>query len=665
MLERKAELAIPQNLYALREKFSQLFPHGWDFIVKETAESTWKTIKKYKLTEQKCWYKYTDPEQIIGLRFGTETTHGLYDIDWGSIHDPREQEKSLSALKAELELYGIVSFVLLQSSDSGGLHLYFFLDRPVNTFRLACVMNKAAVEAKLKIERGQLETFPNTKRYNSLFNGHRLPLQQGSYLLDKDYTPYSSRLDHFLDATDWSAERNDTDLLESKLDEAYEWFKAQKNSSRVYSPTPEDKEFIEQVDYARREIKEGFLNKIRTVVEQGFTGEHETNELLLTIAKLGRILYGLSGQSYIDYIAETITSAPGYVKYCRHKHEIKRRCTEVARYGEQHWYPYRSSLPQNRSTYQKIKQSLTNQTNLNHERQHNARSRITTAVAIIAQQGQLPERVGECKLAIRNVTKELFGISVSDRTLNKPDNLPLWHPKHRQPENQPNNEPTIELETAEQHNPTPLPTTDNTTTNESNNPETRSPNSKTPPTKSASSIIQKKLQPEPPNNNQYKERATPLYVIRKNEPNPKPTKSIPSNNFEISCHTLPLMKGVLLDLFLRIWHSALLRAYSQNAIKQKHLVFVFSGYQGKPFSALAHIESDESITKSKSILPNSFVTIQTNLIHSSFLRDEPKQVLVYVRTLTYNDKDKSAMAVPIEFLSPCRYHNQILQIKNE
>ena len=294
--------------YAARQKFHQLFFHGWDFILKETPESNWKTVKKYKLTEQKCWYKYTDAQQIIGIRFGKETRYGLYDLDWGSKYDPREQEESIRLLKAELELWGIFCLILIQSSFSQGLHLYFFLDRPINTFRLACVMNKAAVAAGLEIKRGQLETFPNTKNYNSLFNGHRLPLQQGSYLLDKDYIPYSDRLEDFLAAADWSAERNDTDLLESRLEEAYEWYKAQTKHERIYNPSPEDQEFIEQVEYAQREIKEGFLNQIRIAIERGFTGEGETNELLLTIAKLGRILHGLSGQKYIDYIKETIMS---------------------------------------------------------------------------------------------------------------------------------------------------------------------------------------------------------------------------------------------------------------------------------------------------------------------------------------------------------------------
>ena len=531
--------------YAARQKFHQLFFHGWDFILKETPESNWKTVKKYKLTEQKCWYKYTDAQQIIGIRFGKETRYGLYDLDWGSKYDPREQEESIRLLKAELELWGIFCLILIQSSFSQGLHLYFFLDRPINTFRLACVMNKAAVAAGLEIKRGQLETFPNTKNYNSLFNGHRLPLQQGSYLLDKDYIPYSDRLEDFLAAADWSAERNDTDLLESRLDEAYQWYKAQKNQERYYNPSPEDQEFIEQVEYAQQEIKEGFLNQIRISIEQGFTAEGETNELLLTIAKLGRILHGLSGQKYIDYIKETIMSCPGYLKYCRHKHEINRRCSEVARYGEKQWYPYRSSLPQDRPTYKYIKDNLTNQTNLNRERQHNAQSRIIQAVEYIKQQqGELPKKVGECKLAIRNVTKELFGISVSDATLTKAENLPLWHPKYRKVEVSVNKilKEQVVVDA--------------------------------PPTITPQPVIQETLQAEQPNSEQYKERATPCHVTRTTDPESKTPKPIPTLGSPISCHTFAYMKGMwsyfLIEIFCQIIQQQLSEARIDKIIKEKN-----------------------------------------------------------------------------------------------
>ena len=122
-------------------------------------------------------------------------------------------------------------------------------------------------------------------------------------------------------------------------------FKAKKNQERVYNPTPEDKEFVEQVEYAQREIKEGFLNKIRLEIEQGFTGNGETNDLLLTIAKLGRILYGLSGQQYIDYIRETVMSCPGYIRYCRHKHKINRRCVRSRPlWRKSSGFPYRTRL---------------------------------------------------------------------------------------------------------------------------------------------------------------------------------------------------------------------------------------------------------------------------------------------------------------------------------
>ena len=567
------------SIYALRQKFHQLFPHGWDFILKETPESDWKTIKKYKLTEQKCWYKYIDPEKILGLRFGTKTRHGLFDIDFGSIHDPREQEKSINKLKSELEEWGITRIFFIQSSFSGGLHFYFFLDRLINTFRLACVLNKVIEDAGLEVKRGQLETFPNTKRYNSLFNGHRLPLQQGSYLLDKDYVPYSDRLEDFISAAEWSAEGNDTDLLESRLESAYDWFKVKKNTERVYEPTPEDKEFVEQVEYAQREIKEGFLNKIRIEVEQGFTVKGETNDLLLTIAKLGRILYGLSGQQYIDYITETVTSCPGYVKYCRHQHEINRRCTEVARFGEKQWFPYRTRLTKDRPSYKYIKDNLTNQTNLNLERQHNAQSRIIQAVEYIQEQGGLPKKVGECKLAIRNVTKELFGVSVSDATLKKPENLPLWHPKYRdEPTQAPHTEQSpenividFEAEEIEVSDTTEAAVNPIEDLVESSNPENNtvelSKELATPDTLDVSqrvepeTIIQLPLQAKPNPDKQHSQQSTPFTVVSKNQSESKQPKAIPSNDSKKTVHTLAYMKGVMPGILIEFIYQVFQRAY--------------------------------------------------------------------------------------------------------
>ena len=570
------------------------------------------------------------------------------------------------------------------------MHFYFFLDRLVNTFRLACVLNKVIEDAGLEIKRGQLETFPNTKRYNSLFNGHRLPLQQGSYLLDKDYVPYSERLEDFISAADWSAEGNDTDLLESRLEEAYEWFKAKKNQERIYNPTPEDKEFIEQVEYAQREIKEGFLNKIRSSVEQGFTGEGETNDLLLTIAKLGRILYGLSGQQYIDYIRETVMSCPGYVRYCRHKHEINRRCAEVARYGEKQWYPYRSRLPQDRPTYQYIKNSLTNQTNLNLERQYKASCRIVQAVAFIEQeQGGLPQKVGECKLIILNVTKELFGISVSDATLSKPENLPLWHPKHRkveptpEPESKPaaaEEEPVVvtdqpegtdvvrdsEALSGQGINATePITEVKEVVPSSSSENNTFEPNdgSETliapdvPQSELPQGIIQKALQIEQPERNKHNHRATLANVTRQADLNSETPKYILSLLSMISCHTLPLMKGMMLYLLIEVFYQVLQRGYCEAVIKKRDLVFNYQGYRGRSVGGLVE-RFGEKQTKVQSIPTNTEVVVLRNELHSSYFRENPRQILVNIKPKVNADDWRGGIAVPLQFLLPLRSKNK-------
>ncbi|MDJ0592623.1 MAG: hypothetical protein QNJ72_21970 [Pleurocapsa sp. MO_226.B13] len=664
------------SLYALRQKFHQLFPHGWDFIEKETPESDWKTIKKYKLTEQKCWYKYIDPEKILGLRFGTKTRHGLCDIDLGSVHDPREQEKSLDKLKEELEKWGITRIFFVQSSFNYGLHFYFFFDRLINTFRLACVLNKVIEDAGLEIKRGQLETFPNTKRYNSLFNGHRLPLQQGSYLLDKDYVPYSDRLEDFISAAEWSAEGNDTDLLESRLEEAYDWFKVKKNTERVYNPTPEDKEFVEQVEYAQREIKEGFLNKIRLEVEQGFTGNGETNDLLLTIAKLGRILYGLSGQQYIDYIKETVTSCPGYVKYCRHKHEIDRRCAEVARCGEKKWFPYCTRLRADRPTYKYIKNSLTNQTNLNFERQHNAQSRIIQAVEYIQQeQGGLPNKVGECKLKIRNVTKELFGVSVSDATLKKPENLPLWHPKHRdEPTPAPHTEQSpeivvidIQAEEIEASDTTEAarPVEDIA---ESSNPENNTIELKKelaiPDTldvsqnAEAENIIQLPLQAKPNSDGQHSQQSRPLNVVSKNQSKSKHLKAIPSLDPKKTVHTLAYMKGVMPAILLEFIYQVFQCAYYNALMRIPRLELVYQGYEGRGTGGLVQ-RKGEKHSQLQSIPPNTEVVILRKDYHSSSIRENPNQLLVYIKPLQNSQDWLNGIAVLIEHLIPIRSGEKI------
>lgn len=422
------------------------------------------------------------------------------------------------------------------------------------------------------------------------------------------------------------------------MEEAYEWFKTKKNQERIYTPTPEDKEFVEQVEYARREIKEGFLNKIRIEVEQGFTGEGETNDLLLTIANLGRILYGLSGQQYIDYIRETVMSCPGYVRYCRHKHEIDRRCAEVARYGEKQWYPYRTRLPQDRPTYQYIKNSLTNQTNLNLERQHNAQSRIIQAVAFIQQEGgELPQKVGACKLLIRNVTKELFGVSVSDATLKKPENLELWHPKYR------TRVVSIEAKAASAH-------LENNTI-ELNTDSTVSDTLDVSQKSEEESILQPPLQSKTLSQGRQKEQAIPFPVVPQNETDSKRLKLLPSLDCQKTVHTLPLMKGMMPHIVIEFLYQVFQRAYYNALRRIPRLELLYTGFGGRGTGGLVQ-RKGESQSQLQSILPNTEVEILRKDRHSSSFRENPNQLLVYIKPLQNSEEWLGGIAVPIEHLLP-------------
>jgi hypothetical protein len=79
--------------------------------------------------------------------------------------------------------------------------------------------------------------------------------------------------------------------------------------------------------------------------------------------------------------------------------------------------------------------------NMNEERKHNARNRIIQAMAHLEKNGgKLPCSVGQRIYLLRTTTKELFGIAISDVTLKKPHNLPLWHPKHQGKEPEPSAE---------------------------------------------------------------------------------------------------------------------------------------------------------------------------------------------------------------------------------
>lgn len=174
------------------DQFLALFPHRGDYLWAEHPEPKkrpeWKTESTHLLTDRTI----QKGEYLYGVRFGSTTKYLLIDIDIRSTYHPLKDLLAIARLVEALEPLGLVEYVRVSSSDSEGLHLYFPFEEVVLSWAIALVA-KTLLESKgFKLRGGQLEIFPNAKGYSDLpinYNGHRLPAQQGSYLLNKDWSP--------------------------------------------------------------------------------------------------------------------------------------------------------------------------------------------------------------------------------------------------------------------------------------------------------------------------------------------------------------------------------------------------------------------------------------------------------------------------------------------
>lgn len=410
--------------------FFEYFTHHWDFIVAPVGTKDWQTITEHKLQPRVLWRKFQDIEQILGVRFGKVTRYGMVDVDRASVLHFANNPQAFRDLCHAFELIGLCRFVIIFSSMSEGVHIYFPLEEEINTFNLACALRMAVESAGFKIKGGQLELFPNTKTYKknkygndfSHFNGHRLPLQPktGSTLLDDSLNPYSQDLGTFFGQMDWAASGQDIEKLKEVLPLAKEWY-----SKRYYR-------FAKASNSSKSKVRQ-WQEDTEALIEEGFTDEGQTNELIREIGKYGRVFLALEGTELLQYMVETVTNLPGYKEYCRHQHEIEQRCHHWAKIIEPFWWAL-GTTPTRHTSYpemseegqQKAKNSL-----LNLQRAEDCLKRLQDTLAYLAQQAiSLPQKVGERIKLLCKTSKQLFGKSFSEGTLKKTTYKPFWHPKY-------------------------------------------------------------------------------------------------------------------------------------------------------------------------------------------------------------------------------------------
>lgn len=397
------------------KRFCEFFNHRYSFIVAPrngSGKPDWKTITAYPIEHRNLWNRFLDPDTLVGLSFGPTTHYLLADIDRGSPYHPYNDEAAFQRLLFCFEDVGFNKYLVLQSSWSEGIHVYFPLPEDVPTYKLALFAKQLAIRNGFLVKDGTLEFFPNAKPYNKAhptpYKAHRLPLQEGSFLLDKNYLPYNDDIGVFLDQAQACAAAQDISDIKMAMAAAYHtrgFISIKGDPSRAAA----------------------FARDLLEQIAEGWTDLGQTNDLLRIIGTYGRVFEGLDGRNLARYIATTAKELPGYAQFCRHQHHIERRASDWGRCIEKFYYPY-GSQPCRAGTFAKIVAKGARENKINDERQQGAISRIKRGVEFLQETlQQLPRRVGEMKAALITAIAHLFGVRPSDKTLYRYQDL--WHPR--------------------------------------------------------------------------------------------------------------------------------------------------------------------------------------------------------------------------------------------
>jgi hypothetical protein len=382
-------------------KFLSWFPHRFHWISRQNEN--WTTHREYPVNDSKLWELHQQEDIIVGLRFAKQTSYVMIDIDKRSVYHPGfSSGNELEGIYASLESIGLVAHFLCQSSDSGGLHLYVPFPYPMPTFKVASTVRSRLEKDGFLVKAGQLEIFPNTKAYVkpgagkiSDYNGHRLPLQTGGYLLEDDLNKVSDRIEDWCDWMDWAAERQDMEAFVEAMENT-KW-----------------KGTYQREDQQSRKAQE-WQEDLESRIKMGWTYFGQTNEILQSLQVYGKVFQKLSGEKLIGWMVETAKSMPGFTEWCRHQQNIFNRCRDWVQCCESRDYyiPYRA-YPERSTSHSESFETV--KVNKNDIKASDAKNRVVEAINALSQ--KVFKTTRELFLWIQDKTEELFGVKVSNKTL--------------------------------------------------------------------------------------------------------------------------------------------------------------------------------------------------------------------------------------------------------
>ncbi len=410
----------------LGQRFTHWYNHGWRFLLALTPEEgerpSWHMETRYPLEPRDLWDLYKDPEVLLGLCIGKYSRYLMGDIDIRSKNHPNNNPERYEGILKAMEEIGLCRPIVVRSSDSGGLHVYWYLPYAVHSFSLALAAKRALNKAEqhYKLIDGQLELFPNPKEHDpgriTNFKSHRLPLQTGSFLLDWELQPISKSVGTLMDWADWSAEGQDMALLEEAMAKAQTWLKEQ------------------HYFYKKRVSVEQFALDLQTHIETGWTGYGQTNFLLWKFAMNGIIFERLQDEELVQYMLETALNAPGYDRFCRHRREIEKRVRDWAKCAQKYYYPYQGKPPRDKT----LKEVLASNNNIDkvvpfaksRERREKKIKEVVCVVAVLRVEGNLPAGADKRIKTMIEKSKKMYSEGFSKDTLYKKEYKYLWHPDY-------------------------------------------------------------------------------------------------------------------------------------------------------------------------------------------------------------------------------------------
>ena len=372
--------------------FSGYFPYLFNWIYSPSQKIDWHTETRYPLTSRSLWSKHQDKKQIIGVRFGKQTSYAMIDIDRKSPYHPFNSTAKFDSVLQALQSIGLIESIVIRSSGSEGIHLYYPLPYQINSFSLACGIRFALQSHNLEVASGIIESFPNTKGYDCEFNAHRLPLQNGSYILRNDFVPLSNDVSVFCDRWASAAEWQDLELLVDSCATARENYKPKYATSG-------------KLNDWRKELEE--------VIETGWTGKGETNQILFKVCEYARVFMGFSElTTLVNWVTDKVTQMTGFKTFCNHQTDLLRKVRDWAKWHLEHRFPMQNN--QAKETIQVKKRES---------------QREETLQRIKDVANSLCDR-HDGKLTIRAMAQAIAkqaGCSI--KTLY--NNLGLWHPEHK------------------------------------------------------------------------------------------------------------------------------------------------------------------------------------------------------------------------------------------